>query len=107
MSNSVIIIAGLIIIATLMLASFIARTFRKAGPNEAIIIYGIRGPRVIKGGAAVILPVVENCRQLSLELMSFDVAPQQAQVLGLGRRLVRSGRRHVEERDAETSDLLG
>jgi flotillin len=77
MSNSVIIIAGLIILATLMLASFIARTFRKAGPNEAIIIYGIRGPRVIKGGAAVILPVVENCRQLSLELMSFDVAPQQ------------------------------
>jgi flotillin len=77
MSNSVIIIAGLIIIATLMLASFIARTFRKAGPNEAIVIYGIRGPRVIKGGAAVILPVVENCRQLSLELMSFDVAPQQ------------------------------
>ena len=45
MSNSVIVIAGLIIIATLMLASFIARTFRKAGPNEAIIIYGIRGPR--------------------------------------------------------------
>ncbi|HEX3375037.1 MAG TPA: flotillin family protein, partial [Edaphobacter sp.] len=77
MSNSVIVIAGLIILATLMLASFIARTFRKAGPNEAIIIYGIRGPRVIKGGAAVILPVVENCRQLSLELMSFDVAPQQ------------------------------
>ncbi|HEY6375594.1 MAG TPA: flotillin family protein, partial [Edaphobacter sp.] len=77
MSNSVIIIAGLVILATLMLASFIARTFRKAGPNEAIIIYGIRGPRVIKGGAAVILPVVENCRQLSLELMSFDVAPQQ------------------------------
>ena len=66
MSNSVIIIAGLIIIATLMLASFIARTFRKAGPNEAIIIYGIRGPRVIKGGAAVILPVLENCRQPSL-----------------------------------------
>ena len=54
-----------------------AKMFRKAGPNEAIIVYGFRGPRVIKGGGAVIFPVVENSRQLSLELMSFDVAPQQ------------------------------
>ena len=51
--------------------------FRKAGPNEAIIVYGFRGPRVIKGGGAIIFPMVENSRQLSLELMSFDVAPQQ------------------------------
>jgi flotillin len=32
---------------------------------------------VIKGHGTVILPMVENCRELSLELMSFDVAPQQ------------------------------
>ena len=35
------------------------------------------GPRVIKGHGTVIFPVVEHCRELSLELMSFDVAPQQ------------------------------
>jgi flotillin len=34
-------------------------------------------PRVIKGHGTVIFPMVENCRELSLELMSFDVAPQQ------------------------------
>jgi flotillin len=51
--------------------------FRKAGPNEALIVYGFRGPRVIKGHGTVIFPMVENCRELSLELMSFDVAPQQ------------------------------
>jgi flotillin len=77
MSNSVIIIVGLIVVATLALAILMAKMFRKAGPNEAIIVYGFRGPRVIKGGGAVIFPVVENSRQLSLELMSFDVAPQQ------------------------------
>src|SRR5437763_13685498 len=77
MPNSVIIIVGLVVLATLFLASLLAKMFRKAGPNEAIIVYGFRGPRVIKGGGAVIFPVVENSRQLSLELMSFDVAPQQ------------------------------
>src|ERR1700736_5884378 len=77
MPNSVIIIVGLVVLATLFLATLMAKMFRKAGPNEALIVYGFRGPRVIKGGGAVIFPVVENSRQLSLELMSFDVAPQQ------------------------------
>ncbi|HZD47785.1 MAG TPA: SPFH domain-containing protein [Silvibacterium sp.] len=55
----------------------LAKMFRKAGPNEALIVYGFRGPRVIKGHGTVIFPMVESCRELSLELMSFDVAPQQ------------------------------
>jgi flotillin len=55
----------------------VARMYRKAGPNEALIVYGFRGPRVIKGHGTVIFPMVESCRELSLELMSFDVAPQQ------------------------------
>src|SRR6266478_5896210 len=77
MWNSVVIIGGLLVLITLALSTLLAKMFRKAGPNEAIIVYGFRGPRVIKGGGAVIFPVVENSRQLSLELMSFDVAPQQ------------------------------
>jgi len=38
---------------------------------------GLGGTRVVKGHGTVIWPMVENCRELSLELMSFDVAPQQ------------------------------
>jgi flotillin len=60
-----------------LLMGTIAKMFRKAGPNEAIIVYGFRGPRVVKGHGTVIFPMVESSRQLSLELMSFDVAPQQ------------------------------
>src|SRR5215469_2891279 len=71
------VIVGLAAAATLLVISMMARLFRKAGPNEALIVYGFRGPRVIRGHGAVIFPVVENCRSLSLELMSFDVAPQQ------------------------------
>jgi flotillin len=71
------IIVGLVVVATLILIGLMAKMFRKAGPNEAIIVYGFRGPRIIRGHGAVIFPVVENARQLSLELMSFDVAPKQ------------------------------
>src|SRR5271168_1091099 len=71
------IIVGLVVVGTLIIISLMAKMFRKAGPNEAVIVYGFRGPRIIRGHGAIIFPVVENARQLSLELMSFDVAPQQ------------------------------
>jgi flotillin len=66
-----------VVIATVLLMAFFTKLYRKAGPNEALVVYGIRGPRIIKGHGTIILPMVENCRELSLELMSFDVAPQQ------------------------------
>jgi flotillin len=77
MTNTVIVIVGLSLLAFIILTGMLARMFRKAGPNEAVIVYGFRGPRVIKGHGTIIFPMVEQCRELSLELMSFDVAPQQ------------------------------
>jgi flotillin len=77
MMNEYILFVGLAVLALILLMGLIARMYRKAGPNEALIVFGFRGPRVITGGGTVIFPMVENCRELSLELMSFDVAPQQ------------------------------
>src|ERR1700756_1681919 len=77
MTNTLIVVIGLSLLLLIFLMAALARMFRKAGPNEALIVYGFRGPRVIKGHGTVIFPMVENCRELSLELMSFDVAPQQ------------------------------
>ncbi len=71
------IVVGLAVLAVLFLMSMLARLYRKAGPHEALIVYGFRGTRVVQGHGTVIFPMVENCRDLSLELMSFDVAPQQ------------------------------
>jgi flotillin len=71
------IFAGLAVLALLFLMSGLARLYRKAGPHEALVVYGFRGTRVVKGHGTIIFPMVENCRGLSLELMSFDVAPQQ------------------------------
>jgi flotillin len=70
-------IAGLMGLAIIFLMAMLARLYRKAGPHEALVVYGFRGTRIIKGRGSVIFPMVENCRLLSLELMSFDVAPQQ------------------------------
>src|SRR6202451_4297208 len=77
MMNTVVVVVGLCVLALILLLGMIAKMSRKAGPNEAIIVYGFRGPRVVKGHGTVIFPMVESSRQLSLELMSFDVAPQQ------------------------------
>ena len=77
MQNSYIVIGGLAVLVILILMGIMARMFRKAGPNEALIIYGFGGARVIKGHGAVVFPVIQQCKELSLELMSFDVAPQQ------------------------------
>ena len=77
MTNTLIVVVGLGLLAVIFLMGILAKMFRKAGPNEALIVYGFRGPRVIKGHGTVIFPLVESCRELSLELMSFDVAPQQ------------------------------
>jgi flotillin len=78
MNEQVIVIAGVAVLTLVFFMVVSARLYRKAGPNEALIVYGFRGaPRVIKGGGTVVLPMVELCRGLSLELMSFDVAPTQ------------------------------
>jgi len=65
------------VLAFLLLMSFLANLYRKAGPNEAIVVYGLGGTRVVKGHGTLVFRWVQNWRQLSLELMSFDVAPQQ------------------------------
>ena len=75
--TEVVVIAGLVVLAFLFVMIVIARMYRKVGPNEALIRYGMGGTEVYCGKGALIFPMVQTSRQLSLELMSFDVAPQQ------------------------------
>src|SRR5204862_4603608 len=78
LSTPVIAIISVVII--LMGFMWMVTLVRKVGPNEALVIYGLGTggqPRVIKGGGTVVLPLLQNARGLSLELMSFDVAPTQ------------------------------
>jgi flotillin len=77
-SDTVLIIAGSLVLVLIFVMATIAKMYRKVGPHEALLIYGWREMRIIKGGGAVIFPMLETCKELSLELMSFDVAPQQS-----------------------------
>ncbi len=65
------------VIAFLIMTAVIASWLHKVGPNTALIVYGLRGTRVVTGHGTIVMPVFEHAHELSLELMSFDVAPQQ------------------------------
>jgi flotillin len=73
------VISGLMVLGLLLLASVLAKLYRKAGPHEALIVYGfgLKEPRIVKGQGTVIFPLLHSYKWLSLELMSFDVAPEQ------------------------------
>ncbi|HEY1219511.1 MAG TPA: SPFH domain-containing protein, partial [Bryobacteraceae bacterium] len=77
MEHPIIIFVLLGVLVILFILTAFAKLFRKAGPHEAIIVYGLGGTRVVKGRGTFIFPMVETSRGLSLELMSFDVAPKQ------------------------------
>src|SRR6202142_2194554 len=71
------VVIGLGILLLLFLLNGAAWLDRKAGPHEALIVYGFRNKRVVVGRGTIVMPMIETCHDLSLELMSFDVAPQQ------------------------------
>lgn len=71
------IIVGILVVVLLLISMLAARLYRKVGPNEALVVYGFGGTRVVKGSGRVIWPMIQQSKGLSLELMSFDVAPTQ------------------------------
>ena len=73
----VVVISGLAVVVVLLVLASFARMLRKVGPNQALIRYGLGGTQIVHGGAQLVIPLVHNAQELSLELMSFDVAPQQ------------------------------
>jgi len=71
------VIVGLAVVGMMVALVMFAALFRKAGPNEALVVYGFRGTRIVIGRGTVVLPMIEAYRLLSLELMSFVVGRGQ------------------------------
>src|SRR5262245_18373377 len=67
--------AGVVVLLSIM--TIVTKMYRFGGPNQALVVTGFRGTFIVNGGGTVVFPLVEEARELSLELMSFDVAPQQ------------------------------
>jgi flotillin len=78
----VVIVVVLALVAfTYLLFWLLSNAYRKVGPNEALVVYGMgTGPhgKVITNGGTFVFPMFQHATPLSLELRSFDVAPSQA-----------------------------
>lgn len=74
-ASIVIALTAVAVLVALLVA--IGAMYRRCGPNQALIIFGWGGTQIITGGGRLVIPVFQNFRELSLELMSFDVAPEQ------------------------------
>jgi flotillin len=72
--GAVILVAVLVLVMTMWV---VGNLFRRVGPNRALIVYGWGGTHIVTGGGKVVWPLFQSFQELSLELMSFDVAPEQ------------------------------
>ncbi|MEB3223499.1 MAG: SPFH domain-containing protein [Candidatus Sericytochromatia bacterium] len=70
-------VVGAAVIVVLILMWLVASIYRQVPPNRALIVFGIRGTSIVTTGGKLVVPMVESARELSLELMSFDVTPEQ------------------------------
>jgi flotillin len=71
------IISAIVVVVLLLLSSMIS-AYKKVPPNQALIVYGLGGKRVIQGGGLFVIPGLQNSKTISMMLMSFDVVPQQS-----------------------------
>src|SRR5437588_160078 len=69
-------VAAAVIVVLLLIQTY-GRLLRKVGPNQALIVFGSGGTRVITGGSHFVIPLYQRAETFPLELMSFDVAPSQ------------------------------
>ncbi len=79
-------IAGILLVI-FVLFGLVASRYKKVGPNQVLVISGLKhtitdpvtgkkervGYRIVKGGGAIVLPVVERVDVLSLEIMTIEV----------------------------------
>ncbi len=77
MTTIVITIAIILALILVLILALISRMFRKVGPNQALIIYGLGGTHIVTGGGRLVIPMLQSAKELSLELMSFDVSPER------------------------------
>src|SRR5881275_191511 len=80
MDSFLLTIIGIVVVAVVVVFILIqtyGRLLRKVGPNQALIVYGAGGTKIITGGSKLVIPLTQRADVFPLELMSFDVAPRQ------------------------------
>jgi len=73
----VLIIAGVVVIL-MMIVGFIKSTIRRCSSNQVLVVYGAftgtgRAAKTIHGGTAIVLPLLQDYRYLSLEPIQIEI----------------------------------
>src|SRR5216684_7203844 len=95
------VVAAVVVVFSLI--QTVGRLLRKVGPNQALIVYGAGGTKVITGGSHFVLPLYQRAQEFSLELMSFDVAPAQDLYTSQGVAVNVEAVTHIKVRSDEES----
>jgi len=66
--------AGALVGTLFVLLLLLASLFKKAGPNEALVISGAGRVRLRVGGGAIVVPLLQKFERLSLEVITIDVS---------------------------------
>ncbi len=86
-STVILVLAGLVVVSLITITRAIARLLLISQPNEVIILSGrkriledgsIVGYRIIKGGRALRLPLLEKASRMSLETIPIELSVQNA-----------------------------
>src|ERR1041384_101379 len=75
--SEIVVLVGTAVVVLLLIMWVVGNLFRRVGPNRALIVYGWGGTHIVTGGGKVVWPLFQSFQELSVELMSFDVAPEQ------------------------------
>lgn len=103
------IIAALGLIVLSMIAWFFANLYQKCSPNQAMIISGFgagqdaRNFKIVVGGGAVVLPMIQMRSWLSLEIMTIEVHSQAPMITKNGVPIFVEGVAQVKVRGDDVS----
>src|SRR5207245_2606977 len=66
-------IIGVVVVAVVVVFILIqtyGRLLRKVGPNQALIVYGAGGTKIITGGSTLVIPLIQRADVFLLDLLS-------------------------------------
>ena len=68
-------IIAIVIVAVVLILVILLTCYRKAPPNEAIVVTGVghREPKVVNGRGVVVLPILQRSDRLTMRMMKLDV----------------------------------
>lgn len=67
-------------VVCLILISMVVSIYQKCPPNQAMIVYGGMGTRIIKSGGCPVWPMIEQRAYLSLEAIPLKLKPESAMI---------------------------